>query len=259
MGLFDVLGKLFSKPAVPLVPTMPTAPVPVAAPIPAMQAPVEAPKPVPERKLSVGLTVEHLLKMHVSPANAQKYVGPLNIACEKMEINTHSRICHFISQICEESGNLSTTHENLGYNTKNMMTVWPKRFPTVESTLPYLGKPDLLANSVYGNRMGNTEPGDGYKYRGRGFIQLTGKSNYAAAAKRMGIDFVKNPDLVALPEYIALVAADYWKHAGCNQLADVDTFAQITVITQRINGGLTNLKIRQEYWQRAKLAFADIK
>jgi putative chitinase len=207
----------------------------------------------------VGITVEHLLKMGVSQLNADKYASFLNQACAKFKINTNARICAFISQICEESGNLSSVNENLGYTTKNMMTVWPSRFPTAESTMQFVGHPDLLANAVYGNRLGNSEPGDGYKYRGRGFIQLTFKGNYQASSKGLGVDLVSNPDLVSTPQYAALTAAEYWARNGCNEMADPDNLDAVVKVTKKINGGYINLDTRKAYWNKAKLVFADLK
>jgi putative chitinase len=154
------------------------------------------------------------------------YWPHLNAAMEKYEINTPLRAAAFLTQLAHESGEL-----------KWMEEIWG---PT-PAQKRYEGRADL----------GNTEPGDGYRFRGRGPIQLTGRDNYKKYGELLGIDLVGDPDLAAKPEYAFQTAALYWKLNGCNELADVEDFVKIT---RKINGGLNGLADRQRYYERAKKA-----
>jgi putative chitinase len=132
----------------------------------------------------------------------------------------------------------------MGYSSDQMLKVYPGFFKTAADTQPYVNNPEALANKVYANRIGNgdTASGDGWKYRGRGLIQLTGKDNYAALTKALGVDFVKDPDLVATPQYAALSAAWFWKNHGLNQLADVEDYK---ALSKRINKSLKSFPQRE--------------
>lgn len=272
MGLFDLIRALLPKPSAP-APAAPPAPVPTPLPMSVrtdaadwIAAAKFDPKPAPSSGSiaapvaagSVGIRVDHLTRMGVSQANAEKYCSFLNEACARFSINSRARICAFISQICEESGNLSATTENLNYTAAGIMRIrtgWSaERAQSVVA-----GGPQSIANALYGGTLGNTDAGDGYKYRGRGFIQLTFKGNYAASGKGLGVDLVSNPDLVATPEYCALTAAEYWARNGCNQMSDPDTMDAVVAVTKKINGGYINLATRQANWNKAKAVFADLK
>ena len=162
---------------------------------------------------------------------------------EKYEVNTPLRIAHFMAQIEHESG-LKPISENLNYSAKRLMEVFPKYFNSDNSKF-YARKPELIANRVYCNRMGNGnyESGDGWKYRGRGFIQLTGKENYFKLHIDTDLDCVKNPDLL-LEEPNAMIAALwFWKKNGLNNYADEGI---ISTITKRINGGFNGIEHRKE-------------
>lgn len=158
---------------------------------------------------------------------------------DKFAINTPLRLAHFISQCAHESGNFKATVEGLNYSTEALMRTWPKRFPA-ELAKQCARNPEKIANVAYANRMGNgpAESGDGYKYRGRGYIQLTGKINYAAFSK-----FVSPDDVVATPELVAtkyplLSAAWFWNNIALNKKADKGaTDDVVKEITQAINGG----------------------
>lgn len=168
------------------------------------------------------------------------------------------RMAHFIAQLMHESGALTKEYENLNYSARRLVQVWPWRFKPHGPLDPeaYAHNARKLANEVYGGRMGNTGPQDGYIYRGRGLLQLTGKGNYAAATSRVrrcmpaGPDFAKEPDAVLAPGWCLAVAAGEWASRGCNQLADLDDLEQIT---RRINGGTTGFVERQEWLRQAKL------
>jgi putative chitinase len=158
-------------------------------------------------------------------------------------MNTPERQAAFIGQCMHESGKFKTLQENLNYSADRLHAVWPSRFPTVESAKPYDRNPQKIANRVYGGRMGNgtEETGEGYKYRGRGLIQLTGKDNYTNAAKALEADLVNNPDLVSEPKYAALTAGWFWNKRNLNVEADAKDY---TGMTKKINGGVLGLAER---------------
>jgi putative chitinase len=179
-----------------------------------------------------------------------QWAPALNQAMEKYEINTPPRIACFLAQIGHESGQLNRLSESLYYKTAaRLVAVWPKRFPTEASAAPYVMNEEKLANFVYANRIGNgpVESGDGYRYRGRGLIQITGRSNYADVGKALGADLLNQPDLLIEPTLAAMSAAFFWYGHGLNALADDQTDDDIedfTTITKKINGGTAGLKER---------------
>ena len=175
--------------------------------------------------------------------NPQLYVEPLNQAISKYNINTVNRLACFLSQIAHESGSLNRMQENLNYSPSRLMQVWPNRFPSLDIANQYGNNPQKIANKVYSNRMGNGDEAsnDGYKYRGRGLLQITGKSNYAIIAKYLNLDLLNNPDLLLDPTNAVNSAAHYWNNHDCNNLADK---LDHTSITKKINGGVNGLKDR---------------
>jgi putative chitinase len=140
--------------------------------------------------------------------------------------------------------------ENLNYRAETLMKLWPKRFPTLEFANQYAKNPKKIANMVYSNRMGNRDEasGDGYRFRGRGCIQLTGHANYYHAGQALGEDFVMQPELVATPMYAALSAGFFWNTHKLNILADNQ---DIKMMTKRINGGFIGLADREKHYQQA--------
>lgn len=136
------------------------------------------------------------------------------------------------------------------------MKLWPKRFPTRDVAEPYARNPRKIANKVYANRMGNRDEasGDGYRFRGRGCIQLTGHANYFHAGKALGIDFVMEPDLVATPKYAAMTAGWFWSTHKCNVLADAKDW---TGLTRKINGGAIGLADRIKHIEHALSVLAS--
>ena len=164
-----------------------------------------------------------------------KWLEPLTTTFAKYQINTPNRIASFIGQCQHESGNFSLLQENLNYSAESLMRVWPSRFPTKEEADKFNRNPEKIANKVYGGRMGNMEDGDGFKYRGRGLKQLTGKENYQHCANALGVDLLENPDLLLEPEYACLSAGWFWNKHNLNDLADKQDY---TTMTKRINGGL---------------------
>ncbi len=152
------------------------------------------------------------------------------------------RVVHFMAQVLHESGALTLRFENLHYSAARLVQIWPRRFRPAGPLDPneYANNPEKLANEVYGARMGNCRPGDGYLYRGRGLLQLTGKDSYARATTFLqqggtaAPDLVREPDAVVAAAWCLNVAAAEWAARGCNQAADADDVAQVTRL---INGG----------------------
>jgi predicted chitinase len=161
-------------------------------------------------------------------AKRELYLPFINKVMEIYEIDTPLRASAFLAQIAHESGELRYMEEIWG------PTAQQKKYEP----------PSDLAESL-----GNTEAGDGFRYRGRGPIQITGRANYKKYGDLLGVDLVENPDLVATPQYAFSTAGLFWKLNGLNELADVQDF---TTITKRINGGLTGLQDRQKYYEIAK-------
>ena len=162
---------------------------------------------------------------------------------EKYGLNTKLRIAHFMAQIENESG-LKPISENLNYSASGLIRVFRKYFSDIEA-INFANQPEKIANRVYTNRMGNGDEksGDGWKYRGRGFIQITGKINYFQLANDTDLDCSKNPNLL-LEEANAMISALwFWNKAGLNKLADKN---DIKGITRKINGGYNGLAHRQE-------------
>ncbi len=179
-----------------------------------------------------------------------KWVKPLNTVLPEFEINTPIRIAAFLAQVGHESANFKHTRENLNYSHVALLRVFLKYFKTA-SAKEYARKPEKIANRVYANRMGNGDEasGDGYKYRGRGLIQLTGKHNYEAYSLYAYGDnrIVNQPDLLIEPEDALRSACWFWKVNGCNEIADTEDF---TKLTRRINGGTTGLEDRLHRYER---------
>jgi putative chitinase len=183
------------------------------------------------------------------------YLDALNRQLNLYEINTPLRQAHFIAQIAHESGAFRYKSENLNYSAKALKAVFGKYFPTEELAQECARKPEKIANSVYANRMGNsdTESGDGWKYRGRGLIQLTGCENYKKCSQVIGKDLIEEPDLLIHDPDIAVGAACwFWDMKKLNRHADED---DLKTITKKINGGYHGLEDRASYLDRAKKIF----
>lgn len=185
-------------------------------------------------------------------ARAENWVGVLNTSMERFEINTPLRCASFIAQIGYESTGLSKLEEGLNYSAPRMLTIFHEHF-TPEEAERYQHHPEAIANRVYAGHMGNGDElsGDGFRYRGRGLIQLTGKNNYKACGDALGIDLVTNPDLLLEHEHAAMAAAWFWQAHGCNELADV---GKQMGITKRINGGVNGLEERIALFNQASVA-----
>ena len=168
---------------------------------------------------------------------------------DKFEINTSLRLAHFLAQTGHESGGFKAVSENLNYGAAGLQSIFKKYF-TAESAKEFERKPEKIANIVYANRMGNgpQASGEGYKFRGRGYIQLTGKDNYAAFDKTVEDDILANPDLIAT-KYPLLSAAWFFHKNGLHKIADEGaTDAVVTKVTKRVNGGTIGLADRIKHF-----------
>ncbi len=189
---------------------------------------------------------------HARPENIHLYQNGLNKVCGNFEINTPLRVAHFLAQVAHESGSLRYVSENLNYSAKALRAVFGKYFPTDSDAEEFARQPEKIANRVYANRMGNGDEatGDGWSYRGRGLIQLTGKENYQRFSQSIGQDTVATPDLLVTdPDLAVATAGWFWDSRDLNTFADQDDIRQIT---RRINGGYHGLEDREEYLSRAK-------
>ena len=189
---------------------------------------------------------EQLQRPHINP----ELVDVFNETFDRWAIVTLRQKAGFIGQCGHESGNFKKLEEGLSYSAERLMKVWPKRFPTMEIAQRYARNPRALANNVYANRMGNRDEasGDGWRFRGSGWVQLTGYANFFHAGKALGVDFVKEPDLVRTPKYAGLTAGWFWATHGCNALADAGDW---TALTKRINGGTVGLEDRVKHIREA--------
>ena len=175
------------------------------------------------------------------------FVPALNTAMNRYQIIGTKRITAFIAQVGHESSQLTRLVENLNYSADALRKTWPSRFDAnLASAISR--KPEQIANIAYGNRMGNTAPGDGWKYRGRGLIQITGKNNYRACGEALGLDLIAQPELLEKPQHACMSATWFWATNGLSRLADAGKF---DAITQRINGGQHGAADRQALYDRA--------
>lgn len=210
------------------------------------------------------LTKDQLNKI-MPKCNAGQWLDALNDAMAKFEINTSARMAAFLAQVAHESAETTRLTEGLSYSSaERLCAVWPKRFPTVASAMPYVKNPQGLANLVYANRGGNGDAasGDGYRYRGRGLFQLTFRDNYRIAGDALGLPLMNDPDSVTAPKIAALTSAHYWRRLGLNALADHqpgdDDDKDFEQITLRINGGLVGLPERKRYWAQARVVLGAV-
>ena len=199
------------------------------------------------------ITTQQLLQILPNAGQSAGVLVPvLNTAMSRYQIVGAKRIAAFIAQVGHESGHLTRLVENLNYSTDALRKTWPSRFD-VDLASAVARKPEQIANIAYGNRMGNTAPGDGWKYRGRGLIQITGKNNYRACGEALGLDLVTQPELLEKPQHACMSAAWFWATNGLNALADA---GKLDAITQRINGGQTGAADRLALHVRAMKVLA---
>jgi putative chitinase len=214
------------------------------------------------------LTTEQLqVCTGASKSNAELFLPYIKEVCKSFGINTPKRLAAFLSQVGHESAGFSQLEENLNYSAEGLANVWPKRYAKrlqngvyaknkvgryLPSTLALkiARRPVLIANNCYANRMGNSDEasGEGWKFRGRGLKQLTGKSNYARLTLETGIDFISNPDLLLQPAYGVISACWFWKVNNLEYFADKE---DIEGLTEKINGGLIGIQQRKALYSKA--------
>jgi putative chitinase len=209
--------------------------------------------------MPVTVTLDQIL--HLAPNARSSYRDAFQNGQDVLDragiSDTPLRIAHFMAQVLHESGGLTIQFENLNYSADRLPMVWPSRFNPTGPLDPnaYAHNPQKLANEVYGGRMGNTNPDDGFTYRGRGLLQLTGKDSYREATTRLRAsnpdapDLVANPDEVISSSWCVAIAAAEWAACGCNTFADQD---DVTKVTRAINGGTIGLSERKEWLKRTK-------
>lgn len=203
------------------------------------------------------VTPEQLKKLHIDPV----WTDPLNATFERFNILTPRQQAAFIGQCSHESGNFRLLEENLNYRAATLLKLFP-RTPkrswgfTPEEAAAYERQPKKIANRIYGNRMNNRDEasGDGFRFRGRGILQLTGAANYHHASKALGVDFIMEPDLVATPQYAALTAGWFWDTQKLNSLAESGNHL---ALTKKINGGTIGLDDRIKHTEHALAVLAS--
>lgn len=196
------------------------------------------------------LNAEQLKRLHIKPELAPVF----NETFDRWGIKTPRQQAAFLGQCGHECGNFTKLEEGLSYAADRLMKIWPKRFPTMEIASKYARNEKALANFVYANRMGNRDEksGDGYRFRGSGWLQLTGHDNFYHAGKACGVDFVMNPDLVRQPKHAALTAGWFWSTHDCNRLAEAGDWV---ALTKKINGGTIGLEDRIRHTSLAMNVF----
>lgn len=205
------------------------------------------------------LTTAKLAAILPSIKTPDLWVAALQPALDGYQITTKARLAAFLAQVGHESGDFNTLSENLNYSAAGLRKTFPTRFTTDALAEAYARQPEKIANFVYASRLGNgpTASGDGWKYRGRGLIQTTGKTNYDETGDAIGIDLVGAPDRLAQDKVVAAKAAAYfWKSRGLNALADDnagdDIAGDFLKITKKINGGTIGHAHRVALWQKAR-------
>jgi putative chitinase len=191
------------------------------------------------------INAEQLRQLHIDPV----WVDALNETFQRFDISTPARQAAFIGQCGHECGNFRVLEENLNYRAEVLQKLWPRRFDAAKAQM-CARNPKLIANTVYSNRMGNRDEasGDGWRFKGRGCIQLTGHANYFHAGQALGVDFVMQPELVATPMYAALTAGWFWNTHKLNQYADQQDYI---TMTKKINGGTIGLDDRIKHINHA--------
>lgn len=206
-------------------------------------------------------SIENLVAVRIKPDVAERWLPHVRAALVRFDINTERQVAAFLAQTAHESGGYTMLEENLNYRAATLATCWPTRFAELgpdrkpkkdaqgknipnKFALAIERKPETIANVAYSARMGNgpVESGDGWRYRGRGLKQLTGKDNYTRCGQALEMDLVGNPDLLLQPEGAAMSAAWFWWANKCGPLADAGDFVGLT---KRINGGTIGLADRQ--------------
>ena len=204
------------------------------------------------------LEVRHLVDVGVNPERAEQFIDRLNATMDRFHIDTTLRRAHFLAMVLHESASLTVVEERLDYSPEALMRVFPKYFRSKAEVQRLAKDPDsqrIVANRVYAGRLGNGNEasGDGWRFRGRGLLQLTGRANYRALSQAVGADLIASPDLMAT-QYAADTAGFFWESNNLNALADKD---DLTAMVRRVNGGLTGLADRKVLAEKLKKVLSE--
>jgi putative chitinase len=180
----------------------------------------------------------------------EQWCNALNQLLPDYNIDTPQRVAAFIAQCAHESGNFVFLKENLNYRAESLMRTWPRHFPTIDIATQYARQPERIANRAYANRMGNGDEasGDGWRYAGKGLIQLTGRNNYEAFAESIETPIEEIPAYLETFEGAVQSACWFWETNNLNQWADA---GDIKTLTKRINGGLIGIEDREKHYNHA--------
>jgi putative chitinase len=197
------------------------------------------------------LTEKQLAEIFPRNRHLKRWMHPLADTLRDFQIDTPLRIAHFFAQIAEESEELMWVEEKLHYSPQRLVQVWPKHFPDINAAVRYARNPEKLANRVYAGRNGNgiEASQDGWRFRGRGLIQISGRANYAMIGEVLKENLLNTPDMLLQPKWAALSAGAFWKRNGLNELADKD---DVVAVTKKVNGGTHGLEERKAYLIKAK-------
>lgn len=203
------------------------------------------------------ITLEQIQYLCPKNKNPKDLTTFLNAILPKYDINTKERIACFLAQVIHESSQFTALKENLNYSAQGLCATWAKRFPTMASAKPYSRSPEKIANKVYCDRMGNGSEasGDGWKYRGRGTIMLTGKDNYNKFAKSIGKSLDDTVSYCESLEGAIESSCFFWSTNNLNLYADSKDF---TTLSKKINGGSIGIKERREIYDIAIQLFSDV-
>lgn len=200
------------------------------------------------------IAVASLIAAGIAPTQARAFAEPLAAACARFRIDTPARVAGFVAQCRVESAGFTALEENLFYSSpERILRIFPSRVADIGVATRIAGKPQAMADLVYADRLGNGNEatGDGWRFRGRGLKQLTGRYNYTEAAKALGKPYVEQPDLVAQPEGACLTAAWFWSSKGLNTFADAEQWDSITRV---VNGPGMLQKFERRQFARNSVA-----
>ena len=206
--------------------------------------------------LVIPITIGLLEALGIRHALAVQWLPHLSQAAHRYQIDANPRrLAAWLATIVHESARLTAVVENLNYSAAGLAQTWPSRYADMTGqptrlALDIARIPPAIANLTYAGRMGNGDAasGDGWRYRGRGLIQITGRANYAASGAELGLDLINKPEQLEQPYLAAMSAAEWWHRHGCNGLADTGDMA---AVTRRVNGGLTGLDDRLKLYSAA--------
>lgn len=194
-----------------------------------------------------------LTRMGVRPSTADEWCDVFARVIASYRWSDGADVPNFVAQVVHETGHLENLVENLNYSAARLMQVWPKRFPTMAAARPYERNPRALANKVYGGRLGNHAPDDGWNFRGRGMIQVTGRDNYALVHQLTGMPVLSNPEMLEQPEPAMLASIAWWEENVPDEI-----LGDVQRVTRTVNGGLNGLKERERLTSIARETLGGI-